>query len=146
MLDAYSGHTPFRPSRRRRQLEESIRRIHEAYEASISAAPGEDRDRLVAEMFGETAEPEAELAQLETDLRIEKAGFWSVEIPDTPEWWQRNPWNSGRTLTHRGVVVADRLIRDERRATVKWWVEAVTQVGTTIIGVIGALIALWSMR
>ncbi|HYY57548.1 MAG TPA: hypothetical protein VE842_09450 [Pyrinomonadaceae bacterium] len=90
-----------------------------------------------------------QLDALDTRVLLRKAQRLGLEIPMTTSWW----WNDNEDgslppeavshyLTDIGKAGARKLIKDERRKNVEWWVKIIVPVLTAIISLFGLIVAL----
>jgi len=83
------------------------------------------------------------IRQIESALLLKEALHLGIEYPTSdqkPEWW--NNTSDGQWLTHRGQIGLNKLIREERRKNIEWWVKIVTPLIGAAISLIGLIIAL----
>ena len=77
-----------------------------------------------------------------------------IDIPKTPDWWWENEEDYGNMsvqdiellredniyLTELGKASVSKLIRDEKRKNIEWWLRVVGALIVLITGLLGALI------
>ena len=93
-----------------------------------------------------------QLADLETDQLVRRARWWGIQIPQNQSWWMEDEGFEGELingvrqgkfyLTEFGKAGVSKLIQDERRKSIEWWVTVViVPILSTVIGVLGLLVA-----
>lgn len=91
------------------------------------------------------------LAAIDTDrifLKVRKLG---IELPSGKDswWWDDmdyvGPDDSRSYLTNIGKAAVSKLIREERRKNIEWWVKIIVTVITALTGLVGALIGVFSL-
>lgn len=94
---------------------------------------------------------ELALATFESDLVMRKARRYAIDVPnqrDRPTWWATNydegmPFEAiSEWLTPAGRVGVSKLIREERRRNIEWWVKIITPILGALISLMGLLVAL----
>lgn len=97
-----------------------------------------------------------ELAELDTNQLVRKAGRRGIQIPDNENWWREDETFEGREilngvyegkfyLTEFGKAGVSRLIQDDRRKSIEWWVKILTPVLSALIALLGVIVALVSV-
>ena len=92
------------------------------------------------------------LDTFESNLVMRNARRLALEIPshdEQPTWWTDNsgdptvPPNSiSRWLSATGRVRVSKLVQEERRKSVEWWVKIVAPILAALISLMGLLVAL----
>jgi hypothetical protein len=78
------------------------------------------------------------LSYLLTEKLKDQAQRWGVEVPsvsDQPEWWA-GPEKGLRYLNHHGLARVQRLVRNARRAEIKWWAELLVPILALIVAIL----------
>ena len=92
---------------------------------------------------------ERELDKLETDRLLRKAHKRGIKISSEAYWWYEDTDYEGRDvsyLTDIGKAGISRLIREDRKASIQWWVTTiVVPLITALISVLSLLVALVSV-
>jgi hypothetical protein len=96
--------------------------------------------------------------RLETMALLRKALKWGIDIPNNKGWWEDDkPYTGGMTdidmlvaigdqrLTALGRAGVKRLIREERRKSIEWWIKVIVTVITALTGLVGALIGVFAI-
>lgn len=129
---------------RRRALRSQIKDATERRNASLRA--GERDLETLMEIQREIHRGEQELLILESEALFRKAERYAIEIPLTPSWWWDDsvsglpPEDVSRYLTKVGQVGVKKLIRDERRNNIEWWLKVAGLFITLLTGLLGTLI------
>ncbi|MDQ3803085.1 MAG: hypothetical protein M3416_04435 [Acidobacteriota bacterium] len=86
---------------------------------------------------------------IETERLIKEAVRLGIDFPEKPEWWRKA---DGKTfenfrprLNQYGRVAISKLIRDERRKNIEWWVKTITPLLGALISLLGLVVALVSV-
>jgi hypothetical protein len=87
---------------------------------------------------------------LETDQILEKAESYGIELPkDKSRWWWDDIDYEGENfrsyLTEAGKAGVKKMIRDERRLTVEWWVKIIVGILAALTGLVGSIIGVLSV-
>jgi hypothetical protein len=90
------------------------------------------------------------LDAIETERLVGKAQRLGIELPRKPEWWWDNseqvgPEDASYYLTDVGKAGVAKLIREERRTNIEWWVKVVTPILGALISLLGLVVALVSV-
>lgn len=107
-----------------------------------------DYDAL-SEAQRELAEHQFRLTVFDTNVLSRKAKSLGIEIPRNDTWW----WNDNEDgslppeavsyyLTDFGKTSVRKLIKEERRKNVEWWVKIITPLLSALISLIGLFVAL----
>ena len=92
----------------------------------------------------------------ESDILVNNAQRLGVDIPKTADWWEDdyNEQDYGglpahvlndilnRWLTPKGRLMVAKLIREERRKNVEWWVRVIAPLLGALISLLGLVVAL----
>ncbi len=83
---------------------------------------------------------------IETERLLRKATKLGIDFPDKPGWWWNDIDDEGvnyrNYLTDSGEAGVLRLIREERRKSVEWWVKIIGGVITLLTGLAGSIIGI----
>jgi hypothetical protein len=121
-------------------LQREIRRTHRAYEPSIAAAAGAQRQDLIGELYAVLEEDESALARLQTRKWERLAQRYYVNVPPRPpfekdnEFWSVDRWSGGHVLTDEGKNQIRRYMRDE----LTWRRDRWASWATMLIGLLTA--------
>lgn len=122
-------------------------------------------DWRVAEWFGKDSEQAKEqeklqnklyplkqrLDAIETERLTKKARQLGIEIPSTRTWWWddldyvSSPGEATFYLTDIGKAGVSKLIREEKRKNIEWWVKTITPILGALISLLGIVVALISV-
>jgi lipopolysaccharide export LptBFGC system permease protein LptF len=122
-------------------------------------------DWRAAEWFGKDSEQAKEqeklqdklyplkqrLDAIETERLTKKARQLGIEIPSNRTWWWddldyvSSPDEATFYLTDIGKAGVSKLIREERRKNIEWWVKTITPILGALISLLGLVIALISV-
>jgi hypothetical protein len=94
-----------------------------------------------------------QLVELETDRLVKKAQRMGIEIPRKDNWWWEDETFDGPMisngvyegkfyLTEWGKAGVSKLIREERRKSIEWWIKVITPILSAIIALLGLIVAL----
>jgi len=88
---------------------------------------------------------------LETDKILDKAQSYGIELPkDKKHWWWDDIDYEGENfrsyLTDVGKAGVKKLIRDEKRLNVEWWVKIIVSIFAALTGLVGSIIGVLSIR
>lgn len=87
---------------------------------------------------------------IETGRLMRKVLRLGIELPSKSKWWWDNldeegPDNFNSFLTDVGKAGVSKLIREERRKNIEWWVKTLTPLFGALISLLSLLIALISV-
>lgn len=91
------------------------------------------------------------LAVIDTDRLLRQVRELGIELPTKKEsWWEDDldyvgPADCSSWLTGIGKAGVSKLIREERRKNIEWWVKIVVTVVTALTGLVGTLIGVLSV-
>jgi hypothetical protein len=91
------------------------------------------------------------LAAINTDRLIRKVCQLGIELPKGKDswWWDdldyEGPDNYRNYLTDTGQAYVSKLIRDERKKNIEWWVKTITPLLGALISLLGLIVALISV-
>jgi hypothetical protein len=96
-----------------------------------------------------------QLAELETNRLVRKAQRLGIEIPRTDNWWWEDEkvaevingeYHGKYYLSDIGKAGVSKLIRDEKRKSIEWWIKTViVPLLTVLISALGLIVALVSI-
>ena len=144
---------PLRKHLRALELERDLAALSDEYTSKFEEALREDLDVIGQEWERKSGYLNAELGKIRTDKLVRRAERRGIDLHAKQEWWDsidEGEWTGMeshiKVLTDTGLAQAKRLIRDDFRQSVKWWVEvvalviaALTGLGGTVIGVLSLL-------
>jgi hypothetical protein len=113
---------------------------------SASATPRNINDQLV--LSQELGYREMELERFESNLLINEARKLAIKIPsEHSDWWIEDKGNVPvtRWLSLTGQLGVSKLIKDERRKSIEWWVKIITPLLGALISILGLIVALVSI-
>ena len=141
--------------KQRRELKKRIALLKEK-EAEFRAIPDADYPEdpwqkpkpLPIALGSELSSARRQLDDLETDRLVRKARCLGIEIPNTSSWWWNDsdyvdsPDDVSFGLTEIGKAGVSRLIREEKRKSIEWWVRVIVPVLTALLSLLGLVVAL----
>ena len=107
--------------------------------------PSDERDKFIEDWNAKVDAVDREFLRLMTDRLHEQAEWWWTYIPDRneqPDCWTKPKQEWRWLLNKRGITMAQRIIRDERREHIKWNADVVGLLTPLLVGLTGALIGL----
>lgn len=112
-----------------------------------------DKDKdatTIAKIKSKIGECKRRLAAVETDELLDKAQSYGIELPrDKKHWWRDDIDYAGEDfrsyLTDAGKAGVKKLIRDEWRLAVDWWVKIIVSVLAALTGLVGAIIGMLAL-
>lgn len=130
-----------------------MRAIDEARERQITAtqtqADGKIDVKTVSDAQRDLAMQRFRLTVFDTAALTRKARELGVEIPRNNTWWYNDnddgslpPEDVSYYLINLGKTAVKKLIREERRKNIEWWVKILTPVLGALISLLGLIIAL----
>lgn len=132
-----------------RQLRKEIQDLEKTYEDEICEAeklldqnPGPLMG-VLHEMNQQTQGLRSHLRNLETKSLREKVSKMGIELPADKKFWVDGFQMRG--LSELGETRLRKLVRDERLKIAKSWVEILGPITSLLVGLIGALAALFSI-
>lgn len=143
--------------RKRRELKKQLASLKKK-EAAVRRAlddfdsPEYHSPRELPELGYDIRFCEQELDKLETTRLVRNALRLGIQIPEEESWWEEDESEAGDGsykpydyLTQVGKENVSRLIRDERRKNVEWWVKVITPILSALIALLGLIVALVSV-
>ncbi|HEX8475041.1 MAG TPA: hypothetical protein VF666_13510 [Pyrinomonadaceae bacterium] len=91
------------------------------------------------------------LDAIETERLTKKAHRLGIELPSNSNWWWSDiehvssPDEATFYLTDIGKAGVSKLIRDEKRKNIEWWVKTITPILGALISLLGLIVALVSV-
>ena len=89
-----------------------------------------------------------QLAMFESKKLTETALHLGIEIPKHNGWWDSD-YEEGMPseavtswLNYKGRLAAAKLIREEKRKNIEWWVKIITPLLASLISILGLIVAL----
>jgi hypothetical protein len=110
----------------------------------------EDQEKL-AKLHIKLSGRELRLAVIDTDRLLRKVRQLGIELPPKKDswWWDdmdyAGPDDYRSYLTDIGKASVSKLIREERRKNIEWWVKIVVTIITALTGLVGSLIGVLSV-
>mgnify|MGYP003580614802 CR=1 FL=1 len=125
------------------ELKAERRRIFVEYHELITVLK-KDRDAINDQTFREQFwANRVAREQIESGFLLLKAHSLGIEYPtqeDNPKWWNSNVADAW--LSEHGQIRLNKLIKDERRKNIEWWVKVITPLLGALISLMGLVIAL----
>jgi len=137
----------FAERRRRRDLLNGIEEEKERL-SKLRIREGVDLSDTRKELQGRIDALTYYLAYFDTRVLLEKATRYGIEVPANPAWWNDDAYAQlqgdlvERALTEFGHATLTKLVREERRKNIEWWVKIITPVLAALISVLGLIVAL----
>ena len=139
----------FAERRRRRDLRRKVQDVREELNAlgpATLANINEPERKALGARFDQHSN---QLEFFESQLLINKAERFGIDIPDRKDWWSDDniqgdlsPDDVTEWLSQKGRIGLANLIRQETRKDLEWWLKiiaALTGLGGVLIGIISAL-------
>ena len=137
---------------RARKLERELTALSDEYTSKLEEARREDQNVLVQEWDWKAGCLDAELGKIKTAKLVRRAERRGIDLYANQDWWNsidEGEWtgmeSQMKVLTDHGLAQAKRLIRDDFRQSVKWWVEVASQVAMALAGLGGIAIGILSV-
>jgi hypothetical protein len=127
----------------KQRLKKERRKLTSEHSALLVLMVGNETEKNNLENQKKLLECRTNLEQVESALLLLEANGLGIEYPtqnQKPDWWIPNeaePW-----LSEQGPIGINKLIREERRKNIDWWVKAVTPLVGALISLIGLIVAL----
>jgi hypothetical protein len=96
-------------------------------------------DQAEAQLDWEASRLEGELHSVRSRQLVLKAQEVGVELKPDVDWWLDEYLG---VLSNKGITMATKLIRSERRQNVEWWVKVCTPLIAALISLLGLIVAL----
>ena len=137
---------PLREHLRAWELKRNIAALEEDYTSQLEEAPrgSHKHQELVNEWSWHSGWPEAELGKIRTNKLVWRAERRGIDLRAKQDWWTDHMESQAQFLTDIGLAQAKRLIRDDFRQSVKWWLEVAGQVAVVLAGLGGIAIGILS--
>ena len=136
---------PLREHLRARELEWVVIALSDEYASKLESHSPNLHPEIVAEWSWHAGWPEAELGKIRTTKLVRRAKRRGIDLYANQDWWTDHMETQTKFLTKIGLAQAKRLIRDDFRQSVKWWVEVVGQVAMALAGLGGIAIGILSV-
>ena len=107
--------------------------------------PLDEQEKFIKNWDAKVDALDREFLRLMTDRLHEQAEWWWTYIPDReerPDYWAKPEKEWRWLLNKRGITMALRIIRDERREYLKWHADVIGVLTPFLVGLTGALIGL----
>jgi len=88
-------------------------------------------------------ELEIKIQKVESELLKIDAYYLGIEYPtkeDKRDWWTSNETESW--LSEKGLIHLNKLVKDEKRKNMEWWITIFASLIGALTGFVGAVIAL----
>ncbi len=145
--------------KKRRELQARINSLKErevTSRARTDSNSPEYNPDATPELHGyEIGSLQRQLADLETDRLVRKARRLGIEIPQKESWWWEDETFEGEVingvhegkfyLTEFGKAGVYKLIKEERRKSIEWWVKITTPMLSALIALLGLIVAIISL-
>jgi hypothetical protein len=150
--------------RERRELRKkitSLRKKEAKFRAKMDGSFADDSDESKPETIPisvsyKLSSSVIQLDKLESERLLRKANSLGIEFPKASDWWWEDDdagkfspdgetWEGKYYLTDIGKAGVSKLIREERRKNVEWWVKIITPILSAIIALLGLIVALVSV-
>lgn len=135
--------------RKRRALRREIRRLDDEFDKEVQAAHVNEKLNIYSRWDFETGWSRAELGGLETRRLARRVEARGLDIPRDDASWEHHRDTDTKYLTDAARARLRRMIRQDFRDSVKWWVDILAPLLGALTGIIGALIgllALWRQK
>ena len=119
--------------------------LSDEYTSKLESHSPNLHPEIVAEWSWHAGWPEAELGKIRTTKLVRRAERRGIDLYANQDWWTDHMETQTKFLTDIGLAQAKRLIRDDFRQSVKWWVEVVGQVAMALAGLGGIAIGILSV-
>lgn len=144
--------------RERRRLKKKIASLQKeveerkvtAYYASFDGIEKKSTDMPIS-LLRELSYSQLDFAGLETERLMRKVRRLGIELPKASDWWFDDSHYGDSSdgvrfyLTETGRAGVSKLIREERRKSIEWWVKIITPILGAIISLLGLIVALVSV-
>lgn len=130
--------------RRRRALHRELDRLDRDYGQQVADEPAR-RMEIYQDWDYNTGWTRAALGELETRRLVRRAEKRGLEVPDDNTWWTHHAETDTKYLRPEARARVKRMIRNDFRESVKWWVDVLAPVLGALTGLIGALIGLLAL-
>ena len=107
--------------------------------------PSDESDKFIKDWDAKVEALDRDFLRLMTDRLHEQAEWWWTYIPDRnerPDYLTKPKKEWRWLLNKRGITMALRIIRDERREHIKWNADVIGVLAPLFVGLIGALVGL----
>ena len=113
--------------------------------AFIRQTPYEQRDHAAEAEFERRCNHHMQkLEMFESSLLTIEARRLGIEIPENSQWGRnRNAESNGHYwLSDFGRTGVTKLIKEERRKNIEWWIKLITPILSALISLLGLIVAL----
>jgi hypothetical protein len=143
----------FSERKKRRELEAALEKATSQW-FDVRGLPADDPEKAKALTLYQKQKHRLEVFQ--SDVLLNKAQRLGIEVPRTHDWWyddydeqnyQGVPAHIlddliNRWLSPKGRIMVAKLIRDERRKNIEWWVKIAAPLIGALISLLGLIVAL----
>ena len=133
--------------RERRSLQREINLLEKEESTLDGLADQEKLAKLHIKLSGR----QLRLAVIDTDRLLRKVRQLGIELPSKKDswWWDdmdyAGPDDYRSYLTDIGKAGVSKLIREERKKNIEWWIKIVVTIITALTGLVGSLIGVLSV-
>lgn len=134
---------PWKSDPRKRVLKKGLNRLRRTYQPDLDALRREGKattdayDNLFGEYSAMRGPVEEELLTIESyDLRL-RALQWAVDVPPVHEWNQGTYGHHHLNESTRARIKVN--IRDQKRKSIKWFVQMAALLVGTLVALVGVL-------
>jgi hypothetical protein len=133
--------------RERRNLQREITLL-EKEESTLDGLT--DQEKL-AKLHIKLSSHQLRLAVIDTDRLLRKVRQLGIELPSKKDswWWDdmdyAGPEDYRSYLTDIGKAGVSKLIREEKKKNIEWWIKIVVTIITALTGLVGSLIGVLSV-
>jgi hypothetical protein len=133
--------------RERRNLQREIN-VLQREESALDGLPDQ---KTLAMLHVKLSGRRLRLAVIDTDRLLRKVRQLGIDLPAKKDswWWDDMDYvdfdDSRSYLTDIGKAAVSKLIREERRKNIEWWVKIVVTIIVALTGLVGSLIGVLSV-
>jgi hypothetical protein len=132
-----------REKKRLRELEHNLKSVND----KLTSKSFTHQERLDLQLKRDSYKLQIEL--YESDFLRRKALQLGIDIPKNPGWWNDDnddglmpPEAVTSWLSYKGRIGVGKLIREEKRKNIEWWVKTITPILGALISLLGLIVAL----
>jgi len=124
-------------------MNSDLKRLRRDLRGKLSALPLLSLSRILekqddSDLREQMALYRRQLEEVESQLLIEKANGYGIDIPPTADWWSEDVEH----LSAKGRLMVGRLVQAEKRKNIEWWVKVISPFLSYVITILGLLLAL----
>jgi hypothetical protein len=127
----------------KQRLKKERQKLSSEHSALLALMVGNEEEQSKPENREKLITCRIRLEQVESALLLLKANQLGLEYPthsQKPDWWTED--ESEPYLSEQGRIGINKLIRQETRQKIDWWIKTVTPLLGALISLIGLIIAL----